>query len=40
VLDNGEETMSVETGERVQLGQEVTARGTLRDDRLDAEDVF
>jgi len=40
VLDNGEETMSVETTERVQLGQEVTARGTLRDDRLDAEDVF
>jgi replication factor A1 len=40
VLDDGEETMSVETGERVQLGQEVTARGTLRDDRLDAEDVF
>ncbi|QGA84122.1 single-stranded DNA binding protein [Halomicrobium sp. LC1Hm] len=40
VLDDGEETMSVETAERVQLGQEVTARGTLRDDRLDADDVF
>jgi replication factor A1 len=40
VLDDGEETMSVETTERVQLGQEVTVRGTLRDDRLDAEDVF
>ena len=40
VLDDGEETMSVETTERVQLGQEVTVRGQLRDDRLDAEDVF
>ncbi|MBV0902627.1 single-stranded DNA binding protein [Haloarcula salina] len=40
VLDDGEQTMSVETGERVQLGQEVTVRGELRDDRLDAEDVF
>jgi len=40
VLDNGEETMSVETTERVQLGQEVTVRGVLRDDRLDAADVF
>ena len=40
VLDNGEETMSVETTERVQLGQEVTARGTLHEDRLDADDVF
>jgi len=40
VLDNGEETMGVETTERVQLGQEVTARGTLHEDRLDADDVF
>jgi len=40
VLDDGEETMSVETGERVQLGQEVTVRGIVRDGRLDADDVF
>ena len=40
VLDDGEQTMSVETGERVQLGQEITVRGELRDDRLHAEDVF
>jgi replication factor A1 len=40
VLDDGEETMSVETDATVQLGQEITARGRMRDDRLDAEDVF
>jgi replication factor A1 len=40
VLDDGEETMSVETDATVQLGQEITARGQMRDDRLDAEDVF
>jgi len=40
VLDDGEETMSVETDATVQLGQEITARGRIRDDRLDAEDVF
>jgi replication factor A1 len=40
VLDDGEQTMSVETDESLQLGQEVTARGELRDGRLDAEDVF
>ncbi|MDS0219909.1 single-stranded DNA binding protein [Haloarcula sp. S1AR25-5A] len=40
VLDDGEQTMSVETGERVQLGQEITVRGELREDRLHAEDVF
>jgi replication factor A1 len=40
VLDDGEETMSVETDATVQLGQEITARGRLRDGRLDAEDVF
>jgi len=40
VLDDGEETMSVETGERVQLGQELTVRGVLEDGRLDADDVF
>jgi len=40
VLDDGEQTMSVETGERVQLGQEITVRGVVEDDRLDADDVF
>ena len=40
VLDDGEQTMSVETTERVQLGQEITVRGTLHEDRIDAEDVF
>ena len=40
VLDDGEQTMSVETGERVQLGQELTVRGALEDGRLDADDVF
>ncbi|WP_299268033.1 single-stranded DNA binding protein [Halorientalis sp.] len=40
VLDDGEQTMSVETGATLQLGQEVTARGQLSDGRLDADDVF
>ncbi|WP_277542661.1 single-stranded DNA binding protein [Haloarcula laminariae] len=40
VLDDGEQTMSVETGERVQLGQEVTVRGVVEDGRLDADGVF
>jgi replication factor A1 len=40
VLDDGEQTMSVETGERVQLGQEITVRGVVADGRLDADDVF
>jgi replication factor A1 len=40
VLDDGEETMSVETEATLQLGQEVTARGRVEDGRLDADDVF
>ena len=40
VLDDGEETMSVETDATLQLGQEVTARGRVDDGRLDADDVF
>ncbi|WP_254807554.1 single-stranded DNA binding protein [Natronosalvus amylolyticus] len=40
VLDNGEETMSVETSADVGLGEEVTARGQIRDGRLEADDVF
>ncbi|WP_227352685.1 single-stranded DNA binding protein [Haladaptatus salinisoli] len=40
VLDDGQETVSVETDADVHLGQEVTARGELRDGTLDADDVF
>ncbi len=40
VLDDGETTMSVETTVDVGLGEEVTARGTVTDGRLEAEDVF
>jgi replication factor A1 len=40
VLDDGEETMSVDTDATLQLGQEVTARGPVEDGRLDADDVF
>jgi len=40
VLDDGTETVSVETDERLQLGEEVTVRGPLVDDRLDADDVL
>ncbi len=40
VLDDGTETMTVETDEPVQLGQELTVRGEVADGRLDAEDVF
>ncbi|MEF8853005.1 MAG: single-stranded DNA binding protein [Haloarculaceae archaeon] len=40
ILDDGEETMQVETDETLMLGQEVTARGPVEGDRLDAEDVF
>jgi len=40
VLDDGETTMSVETTADVGLGEEVTARGTVTDGRLEAEDVF
>ncbi|WP_247003815.1 single-stranded DNA binding protein [Halosolutus gelatinilyticus] len=40
VLDDGETTMSVSTDTDVGLGEEVTARGVVRDGRLDANDVF
>ena len=40
VLDDGETTMSVATDVDVGLGEEVTARGVVRDGRLDANDVF
>jgi len=39
VLDDGEETLSVETNADVHLGQEVTVRGDLVDGRVDADDV-
>ncbi|ELY56630.1 single-stranded DNA binding protein [Natronolimnohabitans innermongolicus] len=40
VLDDGETTMSVATDADVGLGEEVTARGVVRDGRLEASDVF
>ncbi|WP_423743359.1 single-stranded DNA binding protein (plasmid) [Haladaptatus sp. SPP-AMP-3] len=40
VLDDGDETVSVETDADVHLGQEVTARGERRGGKIDAEDVF
>ncbi|QRV16635.1 single-stranded DNA binding protein [Haloterrigena salifodinae] len=40
VLDDGESTMSVATDADVGLGEEVTARGIVRDGRLEANDVF
>ena len=40
VLDDGEETLSVETDAEVHLGQEVTVRGERRGGKIDAEDVF
>ncbi|MFQ3294461.1 MAG: ssDNA-binding replication factor A large subunit [Halobacteriales archaeon] len=39
VLDDGEETLSVETDADLHLGQEVTVRGMLKEGRLDADDV-
>jgi replication factor A1 len=40
VLDDGTETMSVETEDHLQLGQEITARGELIDGRLDADELL
>ncbi|KDE60157.1 replication factor A [Halostagnicola sp. A56] len=40
VLDDGDTTMSVETSADVGLGEEVTARGVIREGRLEANDVF
>ncbi|GAA0286564.1 single-stranded DNA binding protein [Halobacterium noricense] len=39
ILDDGAETVSVETDADVTLGQEVTARGLLQDGRLRAEEL-
>ncbi len=40
ILDDGTETMPVETEARVRLGEEVTVRGSLRDGRLEAEELL
>ena len=40
ILDDGTETMAVETDEALQLGEEVTARGEVVDGRLRADDVL
>ena len=40
VLDDGTETMKVETSEHLQLGEEVTARGPLDGETLDAEEIL
>ncbi|MBP1986016.1 single-stranded DNA binding protein [Halolamina salifodinae] len=40
VVDSGEETRSVETGESVQLGEEITVRGVEHDGRIDAEEIL
>ncbi|WP_053947188.1 single-stranded DNA binding protein [Halolamina sediminis] len=40
VVDNGEETRSVETSESVQLGEEVTVRGVEQDGRIDADELL
>jgi replication factor A1 len=39
ILDNGEETMTVATDASVTLGEQVTARGTLRDGHVDADEL-
>jgi replication factor A1 len=40
MLDNGSETLSVVTDSDVQLGQEVTVRGTRRGGRVEADEVL
>ncbi len=40
IVDDGEETISVETDEHVQLGQQVTVRGQRRADRVEAEELL
>jgi len=40
VLDDGQQTKSVETDASLRLGEEVTVRGTERDGTIDADDVF
>ena len=40
MLDNGEKAVTVVTSVNVQLGEEVTVRGQMKDDRLEADEVF
>ncbi len=40
VLDDGKQTKSVETDAELRLGETVTVRGSERDGRIDADDVF
>ncbi|WP_135665477.1 single-stranded DNA binding protein [Halorhabdus rudnickae] len=40
IVDDGEETITVETGESVRLGEEVTIRGRRRDGDVVAEELF
>jgi len=40
VLDDGTETMKVETDSHLQLGEEITARGQVYGDRLDADEIL
>jgi len=40
VLDDGTETMPVETDASLRLGEEVTARGPVEGERLDAEEIL
>jgi replication factor A1 len=40
ILDDGEETVTVETGTDVALGEEITVRGEREADVIDATDVF
>jgi replication factor A1 len=40
VLDDGTETMPVETDARLRLGEEVTVRGRVDGERLDADEVL
>ena len=40
VVDNGEETRSVETGESVKLGEEITVRGVEHDGRIEADELL
>ena len=40
VLDNGSETMRVETASTTHLGEELTARGRMAEGTLDADEVF
>ncbi|WP_255198831.1 single-stranded DNA binding protein [Halorarius litoreus] len=40
MLDDGEQAVTVVTSANVQLGEEVTVRGKMKDDRLEADEVF